>query len=155
VDPDSAAYWNDHAEHRALARDAARASVVLLKNARHTLPLARPRSIAVLGVDATEARLGGYSGPGVRPVSILDGIRQRGGTGRFAPGPGRVTREYTIVPAEQLSSIDSNKTVRGLRGEYFDNNRFAGAPRLVRTDARIDFGWTLNSPGRGIPFDWY
>ena len=21
--------------------------------------------------------------------------------------------------------------------------------------ARVDFGWTLNSPGRGIPFDWY
>src|SRR6185436_13371724 len=55
----------------------------------------------------------------------------------------------------QLSSTDSGKTVRGLRGEYFDNNRFTGAPRLVRTDARIDFGWTLNSPGRGIPFDWY
>ncbi len=29
------------------------------------------------------------------------------------------------------------------------------APRLTRTDARVDFGWTLNSPGRGIPFDWY
>ncbi len=25
----------------------------------------------------------------------------------------------------------------------------------MRTDARVDFGWTLNSPGRGIPFDWY
>jgi beta-glucosidase len=22
-------------------------------------------------------------------------------------------------------------------------------------DQRVDFGWTLNSPGRGIPFDWY
>jgi beta-glucosidase len=45
--------------------------------------------------------------------------------------------------------------VRGLHGEYFDNNRLEGAPRLTRTDARVDFGWTLNSPGRGIPFDWY
>ena len=26
---------------------------------------------------------------------------------------------------------------------------------MRRTDARIDFRWTLNSPGRGIPFDWY
>ena len=156
VNPDSAAYWNDHADHRALAREAARASIVLLKNDRNTLPLGRPRSVAVIGVDATEARLGGYSGPGVRPVSILEGIRQRSGAAvRYAAGPGRVTREYAIIPTEQLSSTDSGRTVRGLRGEYFDNNRFAGAPRLVRTDARVDFGWTLNSPGRGIPFDWY
>ena len=28
-------------------------------------------------------------------------------------------------------------------------------PRIVRTDSRMDFRWTLNSPGRGIPFDWY
>jgi beta-glucosidase len=154
VNPDSAAYWNDHADHRALAREAARASIVLLKNERNTLPLTKPRSIAVIGADASEARLGGYSGPGVRPVSILEGIRQRA-TVRYAPGPGRITREYAIVPSEHLSSTDSGKTVRGLHGEYFDNNRFTGAPRLVRTDARIDFGWTLNSPGRGIPFDWY
>ena len=59
------------------------------------------------------------------------------------------------MPAEQLASTDSGKPVRGLRGEYFDNNRLTGTPRLVRTDPRIDFGWTLNSPGRGIPYDWY
>ena len=41
------------------------------------------------------------------------------------------------------------------RGEYFDNNRLEGAPRLTRIDPRMDFRWTLNSPGRGIPFDWY
>lgn len=155
VNADSAAYWNDHGDHRTLAREAARASIVLLKNDRNVLPLSRPRSVAVIGVDATEARLGGYSGPGVHPVSILDGIRERGGVVRHAPGPGRVAREYVVVPSEQLSSMDSGRVVRGLRGEYFDNNRFTGAPRLVRTDARVDFGWTLNSPGRGIPFDWY
>jgi beta-glucosidase len=43
----------------------------------------------------------------------------------------------------------------GINGEYFDNNRLAGPPRLTRVDPRIDFRWTLNSPGRGIPYDWY
>jgi beta-glucosidase len=159
VDPDSAARVNNSAEHRALARTAARESIVLLKNARGALPLAKSvRSIAVLGADAGEARLGGYSGPGVQPVSILSGVRDAVGqrsTVRFAPGPGRITRDYAVVPAAQLSSTDSGRSVRGLRGEYFDNNRLNGAPRLVRTDLRVDFGWTLNSPGRGIPFDWY
>jgi beta-glucosidase len=45
--------------------------------------------------------------------------------------------------------------VPGLRAEYFDNPRLEGEPRLTRTDRSVDFGWTLNSPGRGIPFDWY
>jgi beta-glucosidase len=110
----------------------------------------------VLGVDASQARLGGYSGPGIKPVSILEGIRARGSwIVRFAPGPGRISREYVVVPSEQLASTDSGHAVRGLHGEYFDNNRLEGEPRLTRTDARVDFGWTLNSPGRGIPFDWY
>src|SRR4029450_10670740 len=76
VNPDSAAYWNGHADHRALALEAARAPIVLLKNEGRALPLSpRTRSVAVIGTDATEARLGGYSGPGNTPVSILAGIR--------------------------------------------------------------------------------
>jgi beta-glucosidase len=51
--------------------------------------------------------------------------------------------------------MNDGQKVRGLKGEYFDNNRLDGAPRVVRTDQRVDFGWTLNSPARGIPFDWY
>jgi beta-glucosidase len=158
VDPDSAAHRNGHPDHRTLALEAARASIVLLRNERNTLPLsAATGSVAVIGTDAAEARLGGYSGAGIAPISILDGIRGRIGAARvrYAPGPGRVAREYVVVPAAQLSFVDSGRTVAGLHGEYFDNNRLMGAPRMVRRDARVDFGWTLNSPGRGIPFDWY
>jgi len=162
VDADSARLVNGDAEHRALALDAARESIVLLKNDGGALPLANSvRSIAVIGVDAAEARLGGYSGPGNRKVSVLEGIstalraRAADGIVRYAPGPGRVSRESVVVPPDALSSADSGRTVRGLRGEYFDNNRLDGSPRIVRTDARVDFGWTLNAPARGIPFDWY
>ena len=153
ISPDSAAYWNGNAAHRALAREAARAGIVLLKNANGVLPLTKTlSSIAVIGTDATEARLGGYSGPGFHPVSILDGIRAAVGGGRattvrYAPGPGRLSVEHVVVPAEQFPG--------GLRGEYFDNPEFTGQPRVVRTDARIDFGWTLNAPAREIPYDWY
>ena len=158
VDPDDAARWNGHADHRSLARESARASIVLLKNDRRTLPLDRAKypALAVVGVDATEARLGGYSGPGVATVSILDGIRQKLGQAvRYAPGPGRTTREFAVIPPEALSSTANGATVQGLSAEYFDNNRLEGQPRIVRTDTRMDFRWTLNSPGRGIPFDWY
>jgi beta-glucosidase len=159
VDPDSAAVWNGHASHRALALEAARASMILLRNERGTLPLARRvRSVAVIGQDATEARLGGYSGPGNATVSILQGLRAKLGAGgrvRYAPGPGRLARDHVVVPAAQLSTVVDGRTVPGLGAEYFDNNRLAGPPRVRRTDAQVDFGWTLNSPARELPFDWY
>jgi beta-glucosidase len=158
VDPDEAAAVNGSAEHRALARQAARESIVLLKNDAHVLPLAATlRSVAVIGEDAREARLGGYSGPGNDRVSILDGLRHALGASAvaYAPGPGRVIHDVVVIPAGQLSAESGGRTVPGLTGEYFDNPRLAGTPRLVRTDTRMQLQWTLNSPGRGIPFDWY
>lgn len=90
---DTAAWWNGPATHRALAREASRAGMVLLKNDGPVLPLSNAvGSVAVIGTDATEARLGGYSGPGVQPVSILESLRSRfpgSDRVRFAPGPGR------------------------------------------------------------------
>jgi beta-glucosidase len=158
VDSARAAQANGNSFHRALARDAARQSIVLLKNEGGALPLSSSvRSIAVIGADAEEARLGGYSGPGNSKVSILEGIRRAapGVAVRYAAGPGRTIREFDVVPASQLSSGPAAQPVRGLAGEYFDNPQLQGPPRLTRTDARLDFRWTLNSPGRGIPFDWY
>jgi beta-glucosidase len=94
VDLDEAERQNGSAEHRELARRAARESIVLLKNAGGCLPFcsASLRSIAVIGPDAVEARLGGYSGPGVRKVSLLDAVRERAGAAanvRYAEGCGR------------------------------------------------------------------
>jgi beta-glucosidase len=157
VDVDSAAYWNGNVAHRELAREAARASIVLLRN-EGSLPISLGiGSVAVIGSDATEARLGGYSGPGIGKVSILDGIRRRLGDAAvsFAPGPGRITPTHAVVPAAHLSSDSGGIVVPGLRGEYWPNNSFDGHPLIVRRDARLDFRWTLSSPGRGIPYDWY
>ena len=60
-----------------------------------------------------------------------------------------------MVPAAQLSSVAAGRTIPGLSAEYFDNNRLAGEARVRRIDSQVDFGWTLNSPAREIPFDWY
>lgn len=155
VDPDSAVYWNRHPDHLALAREAAIASLVLLRNDRGTLPLSSGvRSIAVIGTDATEARLGGYTAPGAVGRTALAALRERldgRATVRYAPGPGRLSPTYAVVPAEWLA----HEGGPGLRGEYWDDNAFTGAPSVVRTDSVVNFGWTLNSPARGIPFDWY
>ncbi len=144
--------------HRVATVEAARESMVLLKN-DHVLPLSRIlRAIAVIGIDAEEPRLGGYSGTGYRVSNIRQGI-QRMFTTRsvvnYAPGPGRSVREFDVIPAAQLKSGPPDARVVGLAGEYWDNPRLEGNPVLRRTDARMSFQWTLNSPGRGIPFDWY
>ena len=104
VDGDSAALWNGHPQHRQLAREAARATMVLLRNERHILPLDPTQaSLAVVGLDANEPRLGGYSAPATTASSILDGVRRRvtdGATVRYSAGPGRLGLSYVPVPAE-------------------------------------------------------
>lgn len=158
VNADSAALANGSAAHLALARRAAEESIVLLQN-RGILPLADTlHSVAVIGSDAAEARLGGYSGPGVRRFSILDGIRALlGGRTevRFAPGPGRSAAEFTPVPAARLGTDSMGTRLAGLRGEYFVDTRFRGTAELVRRDTMVDFHWTLSPPGPGIPLDAY
>ena len=80
VNADSAGGSNHNPDHRKLALDAAREALVLLKNDHGTLPLPRSiGSVAVIGTDAVEARLVGYSGVAVEKVSILDGIRASAG----------------------------------------------------------------------------
>ncbi len=143
--------WGDMTAHKQLARHTALESIVLLKNDRSVLPLGGAvHSIAVVGIDATEGRLGGYSGPGNGKVSILDGIIQRAGSQvkvSYAPGCGRATRDWTVIGADWLAN--------GLKGEYFNNITLSGEPVVVRVDKSIDFQWTLGYPAHGIHHDFY
>jgi beta-glucosidase len=68
----------NNAEARALARESAVRSVVLLKN-DGTLPLTAKGKIAVIGPNAATPHLGGY--PGIPPVQValLEGIRTKVG----------------------------------------------------------------------------
>ncbi|QJR34404.1 glycoside hydrolase family 3 N-terminal domain-containing protein [Gemmatimonas groenlandica] len=156
---DSAAALARSPAHRALARESAVASFVLLRNERARLPLALgTKRIALIGSDATEARVGGYSPPGARAVSIVDGIRAAVPAGtvlRVSEGVPRIWKPLVVIPAAHFTTVRDGATVPGLRGEYWPNISFDGTPAITRTDAQIDFGWTLNSPGRGIPYDWY
>jgi len=144
--PDSAAYWNGHPTHQALAREAASAAVVLLRNTG-TLPLdARVPSVALVGIDAAEARLGGYTAPGAAPVSILEGLTtQLGDRVRYLPGPGRENAEYTTVPGGHLA----------VTAEYFANPDLEGKPAALRRDSAVDVRWSFAPPAPGLGTDWY
>ncbi|PYO30181.1 MAG: glycosyl hydrolase [Gemmatimonadetes bacterium] len=69
----------DQPAHRALARQVARESIVLLKNEGGLLPLRKNlRTIAVIGPNADQARmlLGNYNGDPTDPVTPLRGVRE-------------------------------------------------------------------------------
>src|SRR6185295_13789635 len=83
VDPDRAEKVSNTPEHQAVALEAARRAIVLLKNDGSLLPLdpKRLKTIAVIGPNAKGVRLGGYSSVPGRGVDILDGITQKAGSG--------------------------------------------------------------------------
>jgi beta-glucosidase len=98
VDVNKAVQMTDTAEDRALAADAARRSIVLLKNQNNALPIDKTKlkSIAVIGPNANKAHLGGYTDPNPpRTVSILDGVKTKVGSGvkvNYAEGV-KITKE--------------------------------------------------------------
>jgi len=142
-------------ENKTIARQAARESFVLLKNEGQVLPI-RPgvKTIAVLGADAAEARLGGYSGPGNGKVSILQGIKERAGAGIrviYAEGADRSSQNYSVIPGRYLQ-YDGKE---GLHGIYFASRYANSLPVAERLDRNINFHWTLSPPAQGLTTDFY
>lgn len=71
---------NDCEEHRSLALEMARESIVLLKNEGGLLPLRRDlKTIAVIGPNASsvDVLLGNYYGTPSKPVTAIEGIRAK------------------------------------------------------------------------------
>ncbi len=81
VDPDVAEEITNSSAHQKLALEAARKAIILLKNEGNLLPLDQKgyKRIAVIGPNAAQAHLGGYSGFPGRSVSILQGIKDKVG----------------------------------------------------------------------------
>lgn len=83
VDPDYAQRITNSPEHQKLALTAAEEAIVLLKNQGGLLPLdlKKIKTVAVIGPNAADVHLGGYSREPAHSVSILEGIRSRVGPG--------------------------------------------------------------------------
>jgi beta-glucosidase len=139
----------DSPAHRRLALQAARESIVLLKNENHTLPFgANVHSIAVVGPEANllAPLLGDYHGTPQDPVTPLAGmIRRFAGHALllYAQGSKLVGLLPIPVPASALSPAATarDRSIGGLTGEYFNNTDLRGSPVLTRTDLSVDFDW--------------
>ncbi|MDD3686948.1 MAG: glycoside hydrolase family 3 N-terminal domain-containing protein, partial [Bacteroidales bacterium] len=160
ADPQKAAEINGCDKHKQIAEQAALESIVLLKNENDILPIGKTtKSIAVIGQDAVEARLGGYSGPGNENISILEGIQNFVGQEvdvNYTIGCHRKNIECVTIPTEALSCKVDNKTQNGLRGDYYNNVNLSGVPVFTRCDNQIEFQWTLFSPDpEKLSYDFY
>jgi beta-glucosidase len=144
----------DSDPHKQLALDAARKSMVLLKNENNLLPLSKDvKNVAVIGpnADKLEVLLANYNGFPSNPVTPLEGIRQKlpNANVQFAPGT-RLAKEFPYmetIPAEYLFTT-REMTENGLRGEWFANTNLKALHVHTGVDAQIDFTWWTNAPTR-------
>src|SRR4051794_3159172 len=141
---------NDSAAHRQLALDAARESIVLLKNERNTLPLRKDlKTIAVIGpnADNVQVLLGNYNGQPSRATTPLAGIRQRvSPQTKVLYAQGATLTEVSAVPIPPSA-------LHGLKAEFFTNRKLEGAPVLTRDEEAVNFDWGMSNPAPGVPAD--
>lgn len=134
-------------KHSELALEAARQSIVLLKNEKNFLPLnsKKIKSIAVVGINAGNCEFGDYSGTPVNhPVSILEGIRNRVEEGievMYSPWTSS-TSGYEMITKSYFPN--------GLRAEYYANKDLTGTPK-VRVDDNINFEPANQAPDPFLP----
>ena len=150
---------NDTPAHRQLALEAARKSIVLLKNDRNTLPLKTPvKTIAVVGpnADSLSALVGNYNGNPSSYTTILEGIRKRFRNAKILTAMGSPITQTSAVtlPSGYLRTGGADSQT-GLTAEYFGNVSLAGAPILKRVDPNVDFEWNNVSPAPGVPAENY
>jgi beta-glucosidase len=146
---------NNTPAHAALSLDAARESIVLLKN-DGLLPLdpKKLKRVAVIGpnADSHAVLVGNYHGKPTAPVSVLDGLKS-------ALGPG-VTIDYVhgcdyarmppgIRPIPRTGLGFGENT--GLMGAYFANARLEGQPVAVHRDRPVSFDFAKDPLPPGVP----
>lgn len=137
----------DSKEHRELALDAARKSIVLLKNEKNTLPLKKDvGTIAVIGPNSDQwlMLLGNYNGVPADPITPLRGIQEKVGPNTkvlYAQGSALADGMplFETIPADVLG--------KGLTVEYFNTTEIEGkTPLYTETSALLDANWKNKAP---------
>jgi len=140
---------NDSPAHRQSALEAARESLVLLKNDNNALPLKKSvQTIAVIGpnADDPDVLLGNYNGQPSKSVTPLEGIKNK------LPNA-KILYSQRMYPTGVVIEPIAKTAFEHLKAEYFNSRELKGEPALVRNDSQINFNWGSNSPAGGVSED--
>jgi len=158
---------NNSPENDALALEAARQSLVLLKN-DGTLPFdaKKLKTVAILGPTGFEEStvLGNYAGTPSRMVTLATGLRSRiealGATVLAEPGV-PLAKGFRVSGQPFPDGVlfaDAARSAPGLRGEVFAHDKqdskaplVEGRPVSRRTDTQVNLQWDETQPVEGVP----
>ena len=149
----------DSKEHKALAEEAAKKSMVLLKNDNKTLPLSKDiKKIAVIGPNANEidVLLANYGGIPSNPITPLAGIKQKLPNAKvmYSLGCEHAEKLPTLKPIpESALFTDASLQQSGLNAAFYDNTSWEGKPAHTRIDSIVNFYWWDKAPYDGLDGD--
>jgi beta-glucosidase len=139
-------------KHKLLTRKVAEEGIVLLKNDGNILPLKQSiKKLAVIGPNASLARLGGGGSASVSPfyaVSPLEGIIELCGPDTeilYEEGCG-LSGNMEVVDRRYLRAEADGVTKNFLWGEYFSNSDLKGQPACTEKDESVNFSWGWANP---------
>ncbi|BDD01186.1 glycoside hydrolase family 3 protein [Persicobacter psychrovividus] len=139
--------------HQEVALNIAKEGIVLLKN-DGILPLKKNKykQIAVLGPNAKEAVLGGYTIGDAKGISILDGLKSASPKTKFVyEKAANIVARGTAIQPQYLFHGNGQP---GLKASFFNNMELKGKPVLERVDPKVDFEWPW-SPYPGVEDDFF
>lgn len=159
MDPDDKVSWTKipesvlcSNEHKDLAYQMAKESMVLLHNKNNALPLSTSaKGIAVIGPNANDSVMqwGNYSGYPTRTVTFLQGIQKKVPGVKYIAGAGLVNNTVSVSHFPELWTPDGKQ---GVQAEYYNNPALEGdapvATRVFTTSIiQNNGGATVFAPG--------
>jgi beta-glucosidase len=118
----------DSKEHRQIAVDMARQTIVLLQNKNNVLPLQKNKErIAIIGPNADNEPMmwGNYNGTPNHTITILDGIKTKQKKLFYTKG---CDLTYDKVMECLMASQCSFEGKKGMKGTFWNNRRMEGKP---------------------------
>lgn len=140
----------DCPEHRALALEMAKESIVLLQNRNNILPLAKNAKIAVMGPNANDSVMqwANYNGTPRRTITLLGGIKEKVGNVTYAKTCDWLSNTSYESKFNWLYTPDNK---RGMAATYYNNTELNGeiaATQVYTSPVNRDAGGnTVFEPG--------
>ncbi len=145
------------AEHRNISRDAARKSILLLKNNEGILPLNRAANIALIGRWAESADdifdfwVANAKSDPYRPVTLLEGLKNAGAKIKYARGYQDDLKPDNAL-ADEAAGIANNADIvivnLGISGKLAGEDRSIAMPEIP--ESQLDLLRALKKTGKKI-----